>query len=361
MATIDGFGRLAGCAGTVRRPSPAEMASSTISKYETGGLDPTLSSLRTLARSLRASSAGSRPPRGFAADPPQGRVADAPPRLARSRARRGRRRSLPRAHRAADLFAPSPETRAARSAKSASTTSPSGGSTGPAEHRSSTQSSTTARTTRAGSSTRRAISRWPRRRRGRVDAAAPPSSPCFCSRSPASARSRVPSHVVSDDVARDLLRLVAHEAGLDARPPGRRWDLGRLGARRQREQMSIRPSPAPTRVAPSPARTARSTSGRWSSSSTARARRAPSAVGRAAPAAAPSSPRRRAPASCSPRRDACLALVEHVRAVVAAPVTCEADDWGAPPTTARARDRGVHDVMVVCAPGARNLFSPRGR
>jgi len=61
MATLDGFGaRLA----AVRRhrglsqealARKAEMASGTISKYETGGLDPTLSSLTALARSLDTS------------------------------------------------------------------------------------------------------------------------------------------------------------------------------------------------------------------------------------------------------------------------------------------------------------------
>lgn len=60
------------------------------------------------------------------------------------------------------------------------------------------------------------------------------------------------------------------------------------------------------------------------------------------------------------RRDACLVLVERIRQVIAAPPTCDADDWGDFADHERARALGRRFVMVDCG-DARNLFSRRVR
>lgn len=68
------------------------------------------------------------------------------------------------------------------------------------------------------------------------------------------------------------------------------------------------------------------------------------------------------PARWSRYRPACLALVAHVRAIVGSPPVCLAETWGDARDHERARARGVCLRIVSCAPGARNLFSlPCGR
>lgn len=58
------------------------------------------------------------------------------------------------------------------------------------------------------------------------------------------------------------------------------------------------------------------------------------------------------------RHDACVALVEHVRAIVAAPPICRAETWGSlEHDYARLRARGVCFVMDDCGSGALNGFS----
>lgn len=170
-----------------------------------------------------------------------------------------------------------------------------------------------------------------------------------------------PIPIVSDDVARDLLRLVAHEAGLDSPADADGiWAVWVRGA--EREQMSI-PAFARAYSRRAFAGTDREIN-QWAMELELDCSRPPSfRLPWAEPRRQPRHHRHddaRAGVVLPPRRDACLALVEHVRAVVAAPVTCEADDWGSAADYRARRDRGVHDVMVVCAPGARNLFSRRG-
>lgn len=60
------------------------------------------------------------------------------------------------------------------------------------------------------------------------------------------------------------------------------------------------------------------------------------------------------------RRDACLVLVERVRQVIAAPPTCDADDWGSDADMDRARRLGRRFEIVDCG-ASRNLFSRRLR
>lgn len=61
------------------------------------------------------------------------------------------------------------------------------------------------------------------------------------------------------------------------------------------------------------------------------------------------------------RRAQCVALIDASRAAVAAPPTCDADDWGDARDHARARAAGRRFVLVDCGDGARNLFSRRVR
>lgn len=153
---------------------------------------------------------------------------------------------------------------------------------------------------------------------------------------------------VHDDTLRDLVRITAHEAGLDSPADADGiWSVWVRGA--EREGMSI------------------------DAFAHAYSRRAFAGTDRAInqwamelelDCGAPPSlhlPWDRVRAGGEqPRRDACLALVAHAREVVSSPLVCEADDWGNARDYERRRRLGYPTVMVSCAPGARNLFSRRG-
>jgi len=153
---------------------------------------------------------------------------------------------------------------------------------------------------------------------------------------------------VPDDTLRDLVRIGAHEAGLDSPADlDGIWAVWVRGA--EREEMSI------------------------DAFARAYSRRAFAGTDRAInqwamelelDCGAPPSlhlPWDRARVGGEqPRRDACLALVAHAREVVSSPLVCEADDWGSAADFRLMRARGGHPVMVACGPGARNLFSRRG-
>lgn len=63
------------------------------------------------------------------------------------------------------------------------------------------------------------------------------------------------------------------------------------------------------------------------------------------------------------RRDACLALAAHVRAIVGGPAICDATEWGSEADYERRREQGCTWTPVDCGPGrnrfSRNLRCPR--
>lgn len=160
----------------------------------------------------------------------------------------------------------------------------------------------------------------------------------------------MPPPVADEQLIEDVVRLTAHEAGVDSLGDADGIYAVLITGARERST-----TPSSFARAHSPRFFAGATSRRWALELDMGCERPPSFRGRWAEPRAGG-----ARSGTTSRRDACLALVAHVREVVLSIPLCDAQTWGNRRDHERLTRRGIAYRLVVCsALPARNLFSRR--